>query len=101
MRFLAQATEHQIETVVGFGGGSVMDAAKVAALLKGNFPSLAAYRATSEERPRQVHLIQVPTTAGTGSEVTRWASLWNDGVKSSIDSLQGFCRPGHCRSRSQ
>lgn len=87
---LAQAVEHDAQTVVGFGGGSVMDAAKVVAMLVHYWPSVANYREAPEDRPRRVRLIQVPTTAGTGSEVTRWASLWNDGVKSSIDQSAGF-----------
>ncbi len=87
---LAQAVEHDAQTVVGLGGGSVMDAAKVVAMLVHYWPSVANFREAPDDRPRRARLIQVPTTAGTGSEVTRWASLWNDGVKSSIDQSAGF-----------
>jgi alcohol dehydrogenase class IV len=67
-----------------------LDAAKVVAMLLGNWPDIASYRARQVSMPRITRLIQVTTTAGTGSEVTRWASLWNDGVKSSIDEAAGF-----------
>lgn len=56
--------------VVGFGGGSSMDVAKVVALLaRSNQPIEEAYgvnQATGSRLP----LVLVPTTAGTGSEVT-------------------------------
>jgi alcohol dehydrogenase class IV len=87
---LSEAREHRAECVVGFGGGSAMDAAKVVAMLLGHWPNIAAYRARQASKPRITRLIQVATTAGTGSEVTRWASVWNDGVKSSVDEAAGF-----------
>lgn len=89
-RLLGEAVEHGAETIVGLGGGSAMDAAKVVAQLVGNWDSLAACRAGGEDKPRRLRLVQVPTTAGTGSEVTRWASVWNDGQKSSVDREAGF-----------
>ena len=87
---LAEAQEFEADCVVGFGGGSVMDAAKVVAMLHGHWATIEDYRRREVSRPRQTFLVQVPTTAGTGSEVTRWASLWNQGVKSSVDEAAGF-----------
>lgn len=89
-KLLQQAAEYRVTTIVGFGGGSTMDASKIVALLLGHCQSIAEYHQGVRIRERNVRLIQVPTTAGTGSEVTRWASLWNDGVKSSVDEVQGF-----------
>lgn len=89
-RLLGEGREFGADCVVGFGGGSAMDAAKVVAMLLGNWNDIASYRAREASLPRAVYLIQVPTTAGTGSEVTRWASLWNGGVKSSVDEAAGF-----------
>jgi alcohol dehydrogenase class IV len=58
------------DCVVGFGGGSSMDAAKLAALLaRGTQPLAEAYGVGNAKGPR-LPLILVPTTAGTGSEVT-------------------------------
>ncbi|NWL79311.1 alcohol dehydrogenase [Pseudomonas taiwanensis] len=60
------------QLVVGFGGGSSMDVAKLVALLA--HPDcqqgLADIYGVGNARGRRLPLLQVPTTAGTGSEVT-------------------------------
>lgn len=57
-------------SVIGFGGGSCLDVAKVAALLLGSGESLDdAWGAGKASGPR-LPLLLIPTTAGTGSEVT-------------------------------
>lgn len=67
---VAMAREARIDAVVGLGGGSSMDTAKLVALLCGTPQALAdIYGIGLAEGPR-LPLIQVPTTAGTGSEVT-------------------------------
>ncbi len=62
--------------VLGIGGGSPLDVAKVVACLVGNGGSVAEYaagkRAFGDARPI---LVAVPTTAGTGSEVSPFAAL--------------------------
>ncbi|MFK7730420.1 MAG: iron-containing alcohol dehydrogenase [Pseudomonadales bacterium] len=64
------ARQKDCDGVLGFGGGSSMDTAKlVAALLTGNQPLSDMY-GVDQLRGGRVPLIQVPTTAGTGSEVT-------------------------------
>lgn len=56
--------------VIGFGGGSSLDVAKLAALLaRSGQPLSQAYGVGNARGPR-LPLILVPTTAGTGSEVT-------------------------------
>ncbi len=61
--------------IVGFGGGSSLDVAKVAALLLGaDQPLDAAWGVGNATGPR-LPLVLVPTTAGTGSEVTPVAIL--------------------------
>lgn len=58
------------EGVIGLGGGSSLDVAKLVALLaKGQQELKAAYGVGNAKGPR-LPLILVPTTAGTGSEVT-------------------------------
>ena len=63
--------EHGCEAIVAVGGGSSMDAAKAIAVSianpKKNLRSLAGY---FKGRHAPVTLYAVPTTAGTGSEVT-------------------------------
>ncbi len=56
--------------VVGFGGGSPMDVAKLAALLLGSGEDLDAAWGVGAARGPRLPLVLVPTTAGTGSEVT-------------------------------
>ena len=67
------------DLVVGFGGGSVIDAAKAVAILLGNPGAPRDYlEVVGAGRPlerRGPPLIAIPTTAGTGSEVTRNAVL--------------------------
>lgn len=66
-----------VDLVIGFGGGSSMDTAKVVAVLArhGNTLKLADLYGVESVRAARLPLIQLPTTAGTGSEVTRIAIL--------------------------
>lgn len=66
------ARQNQIDTVIGFGGGSSLDVAKIIALLahpeqKQQLHEM--YGINQAQKPR-LPLILIPTTAGTGSEVT-------------------------------
>lgn len=56
--------------IIGFGGGSSMDTAKLVALLAGAPQALPEVYGIGLARGPRLPLIQVPTTAGTGSEVT-------------------------------
>lgn len=57
-------------TVVGLGGGSPMDVAKLAAYLLGSGDDLDAIWGVGQAEGSRLPLILVPTTAGTGSEAT-------------------------------
>jgi alcohol dehydrogenase len=67
-----QARALKAELIIGFGGGSSMDVAKLVALLAHPDCSqqLADLYGVGNAKGRRLPLIQVPTTAGTGSEVT-------------------------------
>lgn len=67
---LAFAREQNIDGVIGLGGGSSMDVAKVIALLSYSTQSLQQVYGVGNATGKRLPLIQVPTTAGTGSEVT-------------------------------
>ena len=56
--------------VVGFGGGSSMDVAKLVALLLGSGEPLDDAWGVGQAKGPRLPLVLVPTTAGTGSEVT-------------------------------
>lgn len=59
-----------VDGVVGFGGGSSLDTAKLVALLACTPQALPEIYGIGLARGPRLPLIQVPTTAGTGSEVT-------------------------------
>jgi phosphonate metabolism-associated iron-containing alcohol dehydrogenase len=69
------------EAIVALGGGSAIDTAKALMVrtASGSFDELvAALGAGARFVPSEVKtLIAVPTTAGTGSEVTPWATIWD------------------------
>ena len=65
---VAAADAFRPDLVVGFGGGSAMDLAKLVAVLHKSEQSLADIVGPERVQARQVALVQVPTTAGTGSE---------------------------------
>jgi alcohol dehydrogenase class IV len=64
---VAAAREASPDLVVGFGGGSVMDLAKLVTVLRGT-QGLAEIIGSNKVAGRQNALALVPTTAGTGSE---------------------------------
>jgi phosphonate metabolism-associated iron-containing alcohol dehydrogenase len=67
--------------VVAVGGGSVIDSAKMflPGVASGEFQEIHAALARSQAPvvQRALPMIAIPTTAGTGSEVTPWATLWD------------------------
>lgn len=91
-----QTRDDNFSLVVAVGGGSVMDMAKSLCCVYGN-------DINSEEELRQgiknksftsprCKWIGIPTTAGTGSEVTCWATVWNnvEGSKLSLESKANY-----------
>lgn len=73
--------------VIGFGGGSPMDVAKLAALLLGSGEDLDAAWGVGAAKGPRLPLVLVPTTAGTGSEVTPVAIITlEDGEKRGVVS---------------
>lgn len=78
-RVLFEAVEEGLafgaEAVIGFGGGSPMDTAKVVALLLGGPQKLADMYGMDKVTGPRLPLVLIPTTAGTGSEVTSVAVI--------------------------
>jgi len=67
------AKEEKVDLVMGFGGGSAMDTAKGIAILAAQGGKLQDYYHPSEVRQPILPVLAIPTTCGTGSEVTRYA----------------------------
>lgn len=70
---LTAARHHEAQLVIGLGGGSSMDVAKLIAVLAASPQSLAEIYGIGNVRGKRLPLVQIPTTAGTGSEVTNIA----------------------------
>jgi alcohol dehydrogenase class IV len=64
------ARRERADGVVGFGGGSSLDTAKLAALLAPGRETLADVYGVGKAQGPRLPLLLAPTTAGTGSEVT-------------------------------
>jgi alcohol dehydrogenase class IV len=62
------------DLLIAFGGGSSIDAAKVISILVRNKGSVKDFVGVPEFGNDPVPVIAIPTTAGTGSEVTLWPS---------------------------
>ncbi len=75
------------DTVLAIGGGSALDLAKAMTNLSPGTPAeLARAVANGQVIERQTRLVLVPTTAGSGSELTRFATLWDGTRKLSLDA---------------
>ncbi|MBQ8945562.1 MAG: iron-containing alcohol dehydrogenase [Lachnospiraceae bacterium] len=74
--------DENCDSILAIGGGSTMDVAKCIKL----FASMDHDRNYLEQRidENNILLMAVPTTAGTGSEVTRYAVIYYNGIKQSI-----------------
>jgi alcohol dehydrogenase class IV len=79
--FAAVEAGRGVTGVIGFGGGSPMDVAKLAALLLGSGEDLDAAWGVGNARGPRLPLVLVPTTAGTGSEVTPVAIITVEGAE--------------------
>jgi alcohol dehydrogenase class IV len=68
---LMQAVEaaRDADVIIGFGGGSAMDLAKLVSVMAGQDLRFSDISGPNRAPPRKIGLAQIPTTAGTGSEV--------------------------------
>ncbi|MGD0724267.1 MAG: iron-containing alcohol dehydrogenase [Spirochaetia bacterium] len=84
------ARRNQIGAVIGLGGGSAIDTAKVTAALMTNKGDVAFYLGGAALTEDPLPIIAVPTTAGTGSETTNVAILSDekDQVKKGFASVR-------------
>ena len=70
-----------VGSVVGLGGGSPMDVAKLVAYLIGSGDALETIYGVDQARGRRLPLVLIPTTAGTGSEATAVAIVTVGGAE--------------------
>ena len=69
----------RLGVIVALGGGSVINSAKVFASAPGCFTVVERYltMGSGADELTATPIVAVPTTAGTGSEVTSWATVWD------------------------
>lgn len=60
----------ECDLIIGLGGGSVMDAAKLASVLKGALYTIKDLLNDPTQAEKKVKTVMIPTTCGTGSEAT-------------------------------
>lgn len=80
--------EEGVSLVIGLGGGSVLDAAKAAAMVIPNGGSSAGYEGRNVYPETPLPFLAIPTTCGTGSEVT-WVSVLSVPEKQAKISVKG------------
>lgn len=91
-----KTSEYMPEAVIAIGGGSVMDVGKSLCCFYGKeISSPDEMRRIISEKDFGIPCakwIGVPTTSGTGSEVTCWATIWDptQNVKRSVESHDNF-----------
>ncbi len=68
------AQEEKVDFVIGIGGGSPMDAAKAISVLAAN-PGQPSDILFTDPKAKALPVVEIPTTAGTGSEVTQYAII--------------------------
>lgn len=85
----------QCDGVIALGGGSVLDTAKLIALLATNGGPVAGYMGSQGAAHRAgAPLIAIPTTAGTGSEASPSAGIHPDAVTASVGVSSRHLVPG-------
>ena len=77
-KLIKEAEQYKADAVVGIGGGSVLDTAKIVAALRSSSQNLSEVVGIGLIKPRNTYLICIPTTSGTGSEVSPNAILMDD-----------------------
>ena len=69
-RVIREAEDYSADLIIGIGGGSVMDAAKLCSVLKGADYTIRDLLKDPTRARKQVKTVMIPTTCGTGSEAT-------------------------------
>ncbi len=90
---LEKARRFQAEGVIGIGGGSVLDTAKLLAVLLDGKQGLADIKGMNPIRQRNTYLACVPTTSGTGSEVSPNAIFFDDNTGNKQGVISPFLVP--------
>lgn len=86
-RALKEASGFSTQAVVGVGGGSSLDVAKMLAVLLKHGGNLRDYLGIDKVPGRGLPTVLIPTTAGTGSEVSKYAIFDNREAKTKLGAV--------------
>ncbi len=86
---LAALRASNYDCIIGLGGGSPMDTAKAISFMAVNGGHVRDYKAPTQIDKCGLPIILIPTTGGTGSELTRWCVI-TDTVKTEKYNLSGL-----------
>lgn len=90
---IARAREARPDAVIGLGGGSNMDLAKITAAVITNGGAIRDYVGDDKIAKPTLPLICIPTTAGTGSEVSGASVLTDTEIHNKVGVLSNHLRP--------
>jgi len=95
-RIYNQAHQNQFELIIAIGGGSVMDVAKFIAVHNEQGYKFVEDLTKGKTKSRDyttIPIVSVPTTAGTGSELTPYSTIWDMSSKKkySLNLPDLFC----------
>ena len=91
IRFL---NNEKCDLVIGLGGGSAIDTAKAVSVLSENQGSVDEYLSGNRKIVnRGVPVVAIPTTAGTGTEVTQYASIIDERKKHKLSLSHEYIHP--------
>ena len=77
--------QKKFDVIIALGGGSVIDGAKVISVYNEakdfNFIDSIIRKKNERKEYSRIPIIAIPTTSGTGSDVTCWATVWDSDEK--------------------
>ena len=85
-RLAAKVRGEKYDLIIGLGGGSAMDSSKIASISATNKGSIEDHIGADRVSKKGLPIICIPTTSGTGSEVTRFAVIKYEKTKKAISS---------------
>ncbi len=86
---LNYAREENPDLIIGIGGGSVLDTAKIISMTSKNSDKIMNYVGKNLDN-KSLPFIAIPTTSGTGSEVTPFAVFYDNNIKQSFGSIHDY-----------
>lgn len=98
-KIIKKLKNKKFDFIIGIGGGSTIDSAKAIKLflsIKKNYSMTHVIKnINSLEKKSKCKLIAIPTTSGTGSEVTCYSTVWDSVKKKKLSLNNSFLYPDY------